>query len=194
MLRTSAAVAQPRRAVGTASVHVAEPLHRVRVGRADDRDAGLDGEPHLLVPQVEPVGEPVHLERDAGLERDLDRPLEVERVRRPVAEDPPARMAEAADGRDGASPRSRARSARRAARAGRRGARAAPSRARRARRRAGRACRRRGCRTRSPRRTRNGASCSFAAAISSACRRSASASSPGTTRTFGVWSQIARYS
>ena len=45
-----------------------------------------------------------------------------------------------------------------------------------------------------PRRMRNGASTSFAAAISSACRRSASASSPGTTVTFGVWSQIAMYS
>ena len=35
---------------------------------------------------------------------------------------------------------------------------------------------------------------SLASWISSPCRRSASASRPGTTRTFGVWSQIARYS
>ena len=48
--------------------------------------------------------------------------------------------------------------------------------------------------TSAPRRIRNGATSSFAAAISSAWRRSASASRPGTTRTFGVWSQIARYS
>ena len=45
-----------------------------------------------------------------------------------------------------------------------------------------------------PRRIRNGASTSFAAAISSAWRRRSSASSPGTTRTLRVWSQIARYS
>ena len=64
----------------------------------------------------------------------------------------------------------------------------------RARRRAGRASRRGGCRPR--RRAGSGTArrCSFAAAISSAWRRSASASRPGTTRTFGVWSQIARYS
>ena len=70
----------------------------MRVGRADHRDTGLDGEAHLFVPQVEPVREPVRLERDAGLERDLDRALQIERVRRPVIEDPPSRMAETADG------------------------------------------------------------------------------------------------
>src|SRR5205807_4380098 len=35
--------------------HVVEPLHRMRVGRADDRNAGLDRQPDLLVAEVEPV-------------------------------------------------------------------------------------------------------------------------------------------
>ena len=52
-------------------------------------------QPHVLVAEVEPGGEPVHLERDAGLERDLEHPLEVERVRRPVVDQPAGRMAEA---------------------------------------------------------------------------------------------------
>ena len=50
----------------------------------------------MLVAQVEPVGQAVHLERDAGLERDLDHALQVERVRRPVPDQPAGRMAEAA--------------------------------------------------------------------------------------------------
>ena len=37
------------------------------VGRADDRDAGLAREADVLVAQVEPVGQPVHLDRAALL-------------------------------------------------------------------------------------------------------------------------------
>ena len=43
-----------------------------------------------------------------------------------------------------------------------------------------------------PRRIRKGASSSFAAAISSPCRRTSSGVSPLTAPTAGVWSQIAR--
>ena len=52
----------------------------------------------MLAREVEPVGEAVDLERDAGLERDLDRPLEVERVLGPVPDQPAGRVAEAAHG------------------------------------------------------------------------------------------------
>ena len=45
-----------------------------------------------------------------------------------------------------------------------------------------------------PRSTRKGATSSFTLAISSPWRRRSSVPRPGTTRTFGVWSQIARYS
>ena len=45
--------------------------------------------------EVEPVGQAVHLQRDAGLERDLEDPLQVERVLRPVVEDPALRVREA---------------------------------------------------------------------------------------------------
>ena len=49
--------------------------------------------------EIEPVGEAVDLERHAGFERDLDHPLEVERVRRPEVDDPAFRMAQATDRR-----------------------------------------------------------------------------------------------
>ena len=54
----------------------------MRVGGRDDRHARVDREADVLVAEVEPVREAVDLERDAGLERDLDHPLDVERVRR----------------------------------------------------------------------------------------------------------------
>src|SRR5438270_311919 len=42
--------------------HVVEPPHRMRVGRADDGNAGLDRQPYLLVAEVEPVWKAVRLE------------------------------------------------------------------------------------------------------------------------------------
>ena len=45
--------------------------------------------------EVEPVRQAVHLQRDARLERDLEDPLQVERVLGPVVEDPPLRVREA---------------------------------------------------------------------------------------------------
>ena len=69
------------------------------VGRDDDRDARVDGEADVGPGEIEPVGEAVHLERDAVLERDLEDRLEVEGVRRPVVDDPALRVAEAAHGR-----------------------------------------------------------------------------------------------
>ena len=64
-----------------------------------DRDAGLDGEANVGAGEVEPVGQPVHLERDAVAERHLDHPLEIECVRRPVVEDAALRLGEASHGR-----------------------------------------------------------------------------------------------
>ena len=49
--------------------------------------------------EVEPVGQAVHLDRDARLERDLEDAVEVERVLGAVVEDPPLRMRETARGR-----------------------------------------------------------------------------------------------
>ena len=57
-------------------LHVPEPARRVRVGRADDLHAGIDRLAHLLVAEVEPVGQAVRLDRDALLERHLERALE----------------------------------------------------------------------------------------------------------------------
>ena len=67
--------------------------------KADDFYAGFGRCAHVLVAEVQPVRQPVHLERDACLERDLEGALEVERVRRPVADQAAGRMAEAPDRR-----------------------------------------------------------------------------------------------
>ena len=134
--------------------------------------------------EVDPVGQAVRLDRRAvrGARRE-DR-LEVDGVRRAVVEDAALRMADRLAPRDARRPRACACVS------------------------CSRDCRWPACtdactqsssaRTSSgrssvpsarmshslPRRTRNGASCSFAAAISSPWRRRSSASSPGTTRTF----------
>ena len=50
---------------------------------------------HVRSGEDEPVREAVHLDRHAGLERDLEDAVEVERVLRPVVEDPPLRVREA---------------------------------------------------------------------------------------------------
>ena len=156
---TSAAVAQPRRAVATRELHVPEPAHGVRIGRAHDRHAGLD---RLAAPprRAGRAGRAARSSRSRRLPRARPRCTRssCERVRRPVVDDPPLRVAEAAHGRMPHRLDDLPRQPVARPRAGRRGARAAPSRARRARRRAGRACRRCGCRTPSPRSTRNGAS------------------------------------
>src|ERR671919_3188339 len=51
----------------------------------------------MLPTEVEAVGEPVDLERDSFLERQLEHALQVERVLRPPVDVPALRMAEAAD-------------------------------------------------------------------------------------------------
>ena len=70
---------------------VAEPARRVGVRGDDDRDARLDRLTDVLVLQVEPVGEAVRLECGAGLERDLEGGVEVERVRRAPVDQPSGR-------------------------------------------------------------------------------------------------------
>ncbi len=52
----------------------------------------------MLAVEVQAGGEPVDLERDVVLARDLDHALEVERVLRSAADDPAQRMAQAAHG------------------------------------------------------------------------------------------------
>ena len=147
VLSTSDGPAPPRRAVATDSSMFSRP--RVECASVEQTigDARLARQAHVLVAEVEPVREPVHLDRAALLGQPREDGLEVDRVRRPVVDQPPGRVAEAADVRATRAPRARASSAPRARRAGRRGRSPAPSRARPARRRAGRACRRAGCRT-----------------------------------------------
>ena len=68
---------------------------------AYDRDAGGEGCGDVAAAQVEPGGEPVDLERDAGFAGGLERALEVEGVLGPVTDQPSGGMAEAAHGRMG---------------------------------------------------------------------------------------------
>ena len=49
--------------------------------------------------EVEPVREAVYFQGNAGLQRDLEDPLQIERVLRPVVEDPPLWVREARRGR-----------------------------------------------------------------------------------------------
>jgi hypothetical protein len=51
----------------------------------------------MLVAQVEPVREPVHLDRTARLRQAGEDGAEVERVRRPVVDQPARRVAQGAD-------------------------------------------------------------------------------------------------
>src|SRR5207247_6497934 len=62
----------------------------------DDRDTCLDCEPDLRAREIQSVRQPVRLECDARFERDLERALEVESVRRPVVDDPALRVTERA--------------------------------------------------------------------------------------------------
>ena len=135
--------------------------------------------PHVLAEQVEPVGQAVHLERDARLERDLEDRVEVERVRRPVVEEPARRVREAARGRMAHRLDDPRRSAARAA-ARWPACRLICTQSSSASTSSGRSSEPSGRMSHSvPRSTRNGASASFAAAISSPWRRTSSASRPG---------------
>ena len=132
------------------------------------------------VAQVEPVGQAVHLERDAFLERDLEAALEVERVLRAVVDQPPVRVREAATPPGAASPRRHA-SGQLGARpaAGPRGA-LSCTQSSSASTSSGRSSEPSGRMSHSiPRSTRNGASRSFASAISSPCRRRRVGVEPG---------------
>ena len=72
-----------------------KPAHGVGVCRADDLHPGGQGATDVRAGEVEPVGQAVHLQRDAGLERNLEDVVEIERVLRAVVEDPAERMREA---------------------------------------------------------------------------------------------------
>ena len=61
----------------------------MRVGRADDLTPAAQRVADVLAAQVEPVGQPVDLERDALLERDLVDALEVDRVLGAAVDQPP---------------------------------------------------------------------------------------------------------
>ena len=78
-------------------LHVSQAANRVGIGRDNDLDARLDRPAHVLAAEVQPVREPVHLERDARFERHPEHLVQVERILRPVVDDPPLRVAQAAD-------------------------------------------------------------------------------------------------
>jgi hypothetical protein len=94
VLTTPAAVAQPRRAVWTASSMLRSPCTEMGIRRHHDRSPGLDRQADVFVSEVETIGEAVDLERCSGLDRDLDRALEVERIFRAVADQAAGGMAE----------------------------------------------------------------------------------------------------
>ena len=75
----------------------ASPAGRVRVRRADERDPGADGVSDVFGAQVEANRQPVDLDGDVVLERDLEDSVEVERVLGPAVDVAPGGMAEAAD-------------------------------------------------------------------------------------------------
>src|SRR3954454_7601794 len=66
------------------------------VSRADDLHTGLKRVAHGLAAKVEPIGQPVDLERNALLAGDLEHALQVERILRPPVDQPALRMAETA--------------------------------------------------------------------------------------------------
>ena len=96
MLTTSAAVAQPRRAVATESSMLPSPRTECASVEQTIGTPAAQRVADVLAAEVEPGGEAVDLERDAVLERDLEHALEVERVLRPAVDEPARRVAEAA--------------------------------------------------------------------------------------------------
>ena len=80
MFTTSLAVAQPRRAVATASTMLPSPRTEWASVETTIRTPASTASRASSPREVEPVGEPVDLERDTVLERDLEHCLEVERV------------------------------------------------------------------------------------------------------------------
>ena len=69
------------------------------IGRGGDRDARCEGIADQLGAEVDAVGQAVRLDRGARLDADLEQPLEIDGVRRPVVEDAPLWMADRADRR-----------------------------------------------------------------------------------------------
>ena len=67
----------------------------MRVGRADDLNAGSQRLADVLATQIEAWGEAVDLDRDSLLERDLEDPLEVDRVLGTAVDIAAGRVAEA---------------------------------------------------------------------------------------------------
>ena len=96
MLRTSAAVAPPRRAVWTERIMFSRPRIEWASVEQTIGTPAADRLPHVVAAQVEARGQAVDLDRDPLLERDLEHALEVERVLRPAVDDPALRVAEAA--------------------------------------------------------------------------------------------------
>ena len=97
MFRTSAGVAPPRRAVQTESRTFSSPSAECESVEHVIRTPASIASRTCSPLQVEPRREPVHLDRDPALAAGLEDRVEVERVRRPVADQPPGRMAQARD-------------------------------------------------------------------------------------------------
>jgi hypothetical protein len=87
--------------------HVRETADRVRIGRAGDPHAAVDRRADELGAQVDPIRQAVRLQGRARLDAGREDGVEVDRVRRPVVDDPALRMADRShsgmmDGREGA--------------------------------------------------------------------------------------------
>ena len=77
--------------------HVPQPGDRMRVGRTDDPRARLQGVAHVLAAEVQTRCQPIDLQCDPVLDRHLVDALQVDGVLGATGEQPPRRVAEAAD-------------------------------------------------------------------------------------------------
>ena len=78
VLRMSAGVAPPRRAVATAYCMFARPTGECASVEQTSVIPAADGVPDVLGAEVEADRQPVDLDRDIVLERDLEDPVEVD--------------------------------------------------------------------------------------------------------------------
>ena len=78
-------------------IEIGEALLRVRIRVEHELDARRERLTDVGRREVQPVGQAVHLDRDALIRRNREHLVQVERILGTVVEDPPLRMAERAD-------------------------------------------------------------------------------------------------